>query len=448
MTARHHDDAVTAALAAIGEWLETTKNATKALLVDDIVGRLHAVVWSPASGTSQVIRRLELALREAAGPFWSGNVERVSGDAEAEPWEGLWRDAVRVSAEGQRPLRRITRVHDHLHWFDQTFAPDRPRRREAARVVAFLSYKGGVGRTTALAAFAAQRARMGEHVVVVDLDLDAPGVGALLRDRGPRPTAPYGVVDYLLEAPWVRDLDITDYLHTCDATKGRRSLTVMPAGTLDEGYLDKLARADLDAAVLRDGQPEGIARLLDDLRGLRPSPRWILLDGRAGLSRGAGLLSSGVADLHVVVATASEQSFDGLTRIVDHLGARRLRCTPSVVQAECVVVQSLIPDDTTVAQIARERFANRVEDIFRDHYYADRPDDEDRFWSTADIDAADAPHRPVGIGYRGVLAFFSTIDEVANLLVEDPHYRALGERIAERMAVDVAEDEDGSEADD
>ena len=38
---------------------------------------------------------------------------------------------------------------------------------------------GGVGRSTALAAFAIQRARLGERVAVVDLDLDAPGIGAL-----------------------------------------------------------------------------------------------------------------------------------------------------------------------------------------------------------------------------------------------------------------------------
>ncbi len=54
-------------------------------------------------------------------------------------------------------------------------------------VVTFYSYKGGVGRTMALANVAALLAQDGRRVLVVDFDLEAPGVpsyGPLAAARG------------------------------------------------------------------------------------------------------------------------------------------------------------------------------------------------------------------------------------------------------------------------
>jgi cellulose biosynthesis protein BcsQ len=45
----------------------------------------------------------------------------------------------------------------------------------AAQVVTFFSYKGGTGRTMALANVARILASQGKRVLVVDWDLDAPG---------------------------------------------------------------------------------------------------------------------------------------------------------------------------------------------------------------------------------------------------------------------------------
>ena len=42
-------------------------------------------------------------------------------------------------------------------------------------IVTFYSWKGGVGRTMALANTAVQLARKGNRVLVVDWDLEAPG---------------------------------------------------------------------------------------------------------------------------------------------------------------------------------------------------------------------------------------------------------------------------------
>ena len=63
-------------------------------------------------------------------------------------------------------------------------------------IVTFFSFKGGVGRTTALVATALTLARNGHKVAIVDLDLEAPGLTTVFfKDK----VENFGVIDYLLE---------------------------------------------------------------------------------------------------------------------------------------------------------------------------------------------------------------------------------------------------------
>lgn len=429
---RHHDEALRHALEASAAWISSIGFEGPYLVVDDLVGRIAVAIWAPLPAKKE-IARLRTDLEGRLGAFWSSTIHEISGNP-STLWAPLWESASPRSDLASN-LRVLERAHGHLHWFSPPpSAP--PPRPESTRIVAFLSFKGGVGRTTALASFAIQRARAGERVAVVDLDLDAPGVGALLNDEGLRTQAPYGVVDFLLEEPWVSDLEIDDYAHECS----RRSVTevgsilVFPAGTLDDAYLGKLARVDLNSSLGPPSDRRGIAKLLEKITSHAQSPAWVLIDGRAGLSETAGLLLSGLADLHVLVATASEQSYAGLTRMIDHVGARRLRASTTAVQADVVVVQSMVPDNTVVAREVEERFAARLEEIFSQHYYAkDQDAEEDRWWSVADLDNPAAPHRPVVLGYKGRLAAFDRIDDVADDLATDPTYRALGARILDTV---------------
>ncbi len=431
---RHHDEAMAVAHAAIASWLGEQSGQARVLLVDDLIGRLSVVVLPSKKGrpiAPTALKKLGGAL-SAAMPFFQGDVTQAeAGDA---LWDGVWREAASVRGVDASNFRVAVRAGDHLHWLSAPRAGPEPR--GEPRTVAFLSFKGGVGRTTALTAFAIQRARRGEHVIVVDLDLDAPGVGALLRSdpKLPKPQV-WGVVDFMLDMVWVRDLDLGDYLHECSGSKisDRGSIRVMGAGALDERYVSKLARADLDAALDAPSLPHRLTSLLDKLRDVTPTPDWILLDGRAGLSTTVGLLLHGLANLYVLVATASEQSYAGMERFVDRLGARRLLATPPQPQAECVVVHSMVPANGEVARLACARFDERVETIFREGYYAAHRDDDDRFWSVADLDMESAPHRPVTLRYDERLAFFRDLDEVADHFATDAEYVALGQRISERL---------------
>jgi hypothetical protein len=297
----------------------------------------------------------------------------------------------------------------------------------------FYSFKGGVGRSTALASFAIQRARAAERVVIIDFDLDAPGIGVLLAADSSGTTASWGIIDYLLECPY-DSVDLREYYHACRQSGVTHSgeILVFPSGCLNDNYLGKLARIDFEPP--RENAESPLAQLLRRVRD-ELQPDWILLDTRTGLSESSGLLLGGLSHLHILFGTSSEQSWQGLRLIIDRLGADRVMADKP--QLECFLVQSLVPQDATISKSARVRFAERARDEFSEHYYATNPEDdsdEDRFWYIRDLEDDDAPHVPVVIPYQQVLAHFDSIEDVSDHLADSPEFRSLAGRIVARFA--------------
>ncbi|MFO7145332.1 ATPase, partial [Arthrospira sp. PCC 8006] len=68
------------------------------------------------------------------------------------------------------------------------------------RTVTFYSFKGGVGRTTALIHVAWILAMRGRKVVAVDLDLEAPGLSTAFSLN---PLPEFGIVDYFYERSYL-----------------------------------------------------------------------------------------------------------------------------------------------------------------------------------------------------------------------------------------------------
>ena len=65
------------------------------------------------------------------------------------------------------------------------------------KTIVFFSYKGGTGRTLALANAAICFAKMGKNIAVIDLDFEAPGLQFKLGARGGEPNSKGGAVEYV-----------------------------------------------------------------------------------------------------------------------------------------------------------------------------------------------------------------------------------------------------------
>lgn len=179
--------------------------------------------------------------------------------------------------------------------------------------VTFYSYKGGVGRTMALVNTAFTFAKKGRKVLVIDFDLEAPGVETYpqLNAAARRP----GLVDYVCEYMATgRAPDASQYIFECvrDDDSGG-SVWVMPAGHRDDTYLQKFASIDW-LALYRDHQGflmfEDLKQQLQGEDGKRFD--YVLIDSRTGHTDVGGICTRQLPDAVVMMFYPNEQNIYGL----------------------------------------------------------------------------------------------------------------------------------------
>jgi hypothetical protein len=467
---KHHDEARADTVAALIKWLRDSRESRIAL-IDDLYGRYRLILWPGRETKEAAVALLKGMAGEAAGSYWSDQLWVVTpetSELDRKVYEGAWEEG-RPRPEEAR-LRIVDRFRNRVAWFAELSDPPWKARGRGEHggppIVVFYSFKGGVGRTTALASFAIARAQAGQRVVVIDGDLDAPGIGQLFSAEKPRPGqagrtpgeageselqaegersdmespaflgSRWGLADYLLEGPSPEDVALSEYyesVHSEAIVPGNGEILVFPAGRVDENYLAKVARLDFDPAL--KGTSDHWSQLLGRIRG-ELSPDWILIDSRAGLGEPAGLLLGGLAHLHVLLGTTSEQSWQGTRLILDRLGFRRV--CQGKPQAECVLVQAMVPESAGAALEAKGAFLARAENEFVAHYYAQDPEDpdEDSMWFIRDMPGKEAPHQPVCLSYRQKLAYFDNLEQVLPELLGE-EYRGLAKRIENRFVEEV-----------
>jgi hypothetical protein len=185
--------------------------------------------------------------------------------------------------------------------------------------IVFASLKGGVGRSTALAVAAADLARRNQNVLVVDPDLEAPGLGDLLlaEERMPR----LGAGDFLVEngIGGVPDALLEDFVGVSALTTGGGGrVDVVPAlgrqATMNpENVLPKLARAMIDD-IAEDGETISVAGQISTMithLTARASYDAVLIDSRAGLAELAAPAVLGLGATALLFGTAQKQTIKG-----------------------------------------------------------------------------------------------------------------------------------------
>ncbi len=207
-------------------------------------------------------------------------------------------------------------------------------------VVAFYSFKGGVGRSTTAALTALTLAREGKRVVVVDLDLEAPGIEGYFFSLGdPKGTVNAGVVDYLLERAVVGDSyrpDINDFVlpysdQAIAATGG--SLLIVPAGRVDDTYMERLGRVNLADIGRRHGEDNPLRALIGGVLDWR-SADLVLVDCRTGFTDLGGITLNGLSKLDVLVFRGGEADRRYLPVVLRHIQRFRetIERTPQVAE--------------------------------------------------------------------------------------------------------------------
>jgi MinD-like ATPase involved in chromosome partitioning or flagellar assembly len=428
------DDAL-ATLVRLCEQAQGFHELRKVCAVRDLRGRLRLVVEpDPAKGEPDLtglaaVLRAELG-EYFVGPIWSTSALKeqgrlakgVLGHAGCVQWRATYDDPItgQRAVQARAPWHKLERRLSKDAWLDASEArPPWELKKKEPGIATFYSFKGGVGRTTALVSCAWQLARAGKKVVVIDLDLEAPGLGPLLGAESSR-----GALDFLVEYLATDEIHFEGLVSPAAALEedGER-VRVISAGRLGQGYLEKLARLDYAAATHPSGDADhspverALRALLFKCRSEKPD--YILIDARAGLHDLAGISLHRLAHVDVLVTRASEQAHQGFDLALDALARRKGRANLS-----CIVVHAMAPPEGLREAIEEQReVSSRIFESFQRSAY--QPGQA--------LNMEDpGPHQPTVLRFDLQLLRFASIRTVDERLM-DKHYRALCERLLELL---------------
>ena len=180
-----------------------------------------------------------------------------------------------------------------------------------SNIVTFYSYKGGVGRSMALANIAILLAQRGLKVLAVDWDLEAPGLERYFSYFETRQTGP-GLLRMCMQARDKGKAEYTKFASTIEC-KTKHPLTLLSSGReTDESYSTNLEEFDWEAFFRKRG-----GAFIESLR-----ERWkedfdvTLIDSRTGLSDTGGICTIQLPDIVVGMFTANLQSLYGVRDVM------------------------------------------------------------------------------------------------------------------------------------
>ncbi|NJP23285.1 FxSxx-COOH system tetratricopeptide repeat protein [Microbispora hainanensis] len=273
-------------------------------------------------------------------------------------------------------------------------------------IVTFYSYKGGTGRTMALANTAWILASNGHRVLVVDWDLESPGLHKFFRPflDGDMISGTTGVIDLIKEFAWAatRPEPRPADWHTRYADVGRHVLSVewphfpdggsldfLPAGRQNRDYSSLVSTFDWDNFYERLGG----GQFLDALRvDMRRGYDYVLIDSRTGLSDIADICTVHFPDTVVTCFTLSDQSIEGAARVASEIAERfpdrRIRILPVPMRVDDAEKEKL---DAGRA-FARSQFEGFPSDLGQDQAGS--------YWGAVEI-----PYKPF-YAYEETLATF------------------------------------------
>jgi cellulose biosynthesis protein BcsQ len=176
-------------------------------------------------------------------------------------------------------------------------------------VCTFYSYKGGVGRSMALANVAALLARWGKKVLVVDWDLEAPGLDKYFVRPGVRLVRDtLGLVDMVSGFQPDRPLEWRAGLLHASIPSGQEVAILHAGRNQPDTYLDRLRSIEWRVLFQR-----GLGSALEEMRAdWRDSYDYILIDSRTGITDIGGICSILLPDYLLVMFTTNEQSLEGI----------------------------------------------------------------------------------------------------------------------------------------
>lgn len=207
--------------------------------------------------------------------------------------------------------------------------------------VTFYSHKGGVGRTQALVNIALFLAQSGRRVLIVDFDLEAPGIDTLNLPHHPG-AEKKGVVDFVTEYLTTGiSPEVEDFVYESWMGPGRGKLFVMPAGKIDNEYSCRFNAIDWDELYSKHN---GYV-LFEDLKQKwkrQFEPDYVFIDSRTGHTDVSGICTRQLADAVVLMFFPNKQNLRGISKVAADIDNEAK--PPREKKIDRHIVMSNVPD--------------------------------------------------------------------------------------------------------
>jgi cellulose biosynthesis protein BcsQ len=264
------------------------------------------------------------------------------------------------------------------------------------KIITFYSYKGGTGRSMALANVAWVLASRGRRVLTVDWDLEAPGLHRyyypFLADK--ELTTSEGIIDLMinfecealtpleegqtLAQDWYKPhADILPYVASLKwEFPGKGTLDFIPAGQQGDYYSSRVTSFNWQN--FYDNLGGGV--FLEAVKErMREEYDYILIDSRTGVSDASGICTVQMPDALVVCFTLNHQGIEGASAVAASVYEQRRRAEPGVqIFPVTMRVENGEKDKLELRrEYARERFK-----LFPTHVPHEKLDD---YWGGVEV---------------------------------------------------------------
>lgn len=375
-------------------------------LVRDLSGRVGLIVDDRAGSVADDAReRLTAEFTAVTGAFASTTPILLASELFEPDATLATGDAAVVGDQGEAG-GRLT-VMDHgvsgadwdIRGHDE---PDNHR-------VTLYGFKGGVGRSTAAFMLAERLASTGLCVLVVDLDLESPGVGALLLEDERLPD--FGLVDHIVEAAVGNEagLDLVTRSRLARSSSTGEVWVAPAGGRPREGYdyLAKLNRVYFDLPPGAPGAaPVPFASRLEQaveacertVERESKRPDVVLLDSRAGIHDIAAVAITQLSTLSLLFAMDNPQTWAGYLSLFKRWAQRPKQANR--MRERLKIVASFVPARNADSYLAG--FRDRAQSCFAEALYDDAASDDPEAFNPGPDDY-DAPHSPLPILFTSEL---------------------------------------------
>jgi len=252
-------------------------------------------------------------------------------------------------------------------------------------VITFYSYRGGVGRTTALAHTATLLAEWGYKTLIIDWDLEAPGLEGyfknyidskkvaqqsglidLLYAFGRDPSYPSSGIDEGMDEQAQQNengtakrngngrakplTDWRDIRVKVNFAEGQGSLDLLTAGRRDSQYFERVHSFDIQKFYLKGG-----GYIIEDWREQwKETYDFVLIDCRAGVTELGAICTVQLPDILFLLLTNAQDGIDNSVAVARKVTEARSRLPLDRFRLLTIPIINRVDDENVNVQVKRE----------------------------------------------------------------------------------------------